>query len=129
MEINDMTREDKVRQFREAAGKGTYSDSDESEADLVFTCIQEEFSEFLEASLDFEENDTGTTRASLVKEWADLQYVVSQAAVFYRIPADAAFNRVHLSNMSKVVDGKIIFRDDGKIMKPEGYEAPDMKGL
>ena len=67
-------------------------------------------------------------RANLRKEWADLQYVVSQAAVYYEIPSEA-FDRVHANNMTKVVDGKVRFRDDGKILKPEGYKPVDMSGL
>jgi len=49
--------------------------------------------------------------------------------VYFNIPADPSFNRVHNSNMTKVVDGKVIFRDDGKILKPSTYEAPNMRGL
>ena len=33
---------------------------------------------------------------------------------------DDAFNEVHRSNMAKLVDGKVIRRDDGKVLKPEG---------
>lgn len=123
----DMTREDRVAQFRNAADKGTYEDGDEF--GLIMDCIHEEFMEFYEAADDFEINPSEASRAQLCKEWADLQYVVSQAAVYYKIPADPSFNRVHNSNMTKVVDGKIILREDGKILKPATYVAPDMRGL
>ena len=41
-----------------------------------------------------------------------------------------AFNRVHLSNMSKLgEDGKPIRREDGKILKGPNYKAPDLTDL
>ena len=123
------TREGKVAEFRDAAGKKPFLE-DPSEATMINDCIDEEFEEFTEACLDFERNPYDPAlRAQLCKEWADLQYVVSQAALYYDIPADASFNRVHASNMTKVVDGKLRFREDGKILKPDTYQAPDMKGL
>ena len=122
------TRESAVAEFRQAAGKGTIVETP-GEITLVFKCIEEEYAEFLEAAKYHVLYGTVETRANLCKEWADLQYVVSQAAVFFDIPADASFNRVHESNMTKVVDGKIIFREDGKILKPDTYVAPDMRGL
>lgn len=124
-----MTREDKVKQFRDAGGKGDFA-SAPLDADMVLECICEELGEFIEAATDYEEGlNPILSRANLCKEWADLQYVVSQAAVYYGIPASPAFNRVHESNMTKVVDGKVRYREDGKILKPEGYVAPDMRGL
>ena len=123
-----MSRENDVRQFRKAAGKGTIVDNP-NELPLIFRCIEEEYAEFVEAVKEHVSFGTVETRANLCKEWADLQYVVSQAAVFFDIPADPAFNRVHASNMTKVVDGVIRFREDGKVLKPDSYVAPDMRGL
>lgn len=37
----------------------------------------------------------------------------------------AHFTAVHLANMRKLVDGKPIFRADGKFLKPEGWVGPD----
>ena len=37
---------------------------------------------------------------------------------------DEAFDIVHGSNMAKLVDGKLVRRADGKILKPEGWVAP-----
>jgi hypothetical protein len=31
--------------------------------------------------------------------------------------------------MTKVVDGRLIKREDGKILKPEGYTPANMEGL
>ncbi len=126
----EMSRENKVDEFRRAGDKKNYKDgAGEAEGDLITRLIIEEMEEFAEASLDYEENPNEETRAQLCKEWADLQYVVSQAAVYYDIPADPAFNRVHNSNMTKVVDGKVLYRPDGKIEKGPDYRKPDMRGL
>ena len=38
-----------------------------------------------------------------------------------------AFGEVHRSNMSKLQDGKAIFRSDGKILKGAGYFRPNLK--
>ena len=39
---------------------------------------------------------------------------------------DDAFNEVHRSNMAKLVDGKVIRREDGKVLKPEGWQPPQL---
>lgn len=130
-----MNREEKVQEFRRAAGKGSYDWLNEpGNVDLsVMASLEEEFNEFVEAEEFYRSackhgHGIAEARANLCKEWADLQYVVSQAAAYYEIPA-AAFDRVHANNMSKVVDGKVRFRSDGKILKPEGYQPVDMSGL
>lgn len=40
------------------------------------------------------------------------------------------FDEVHSSNMSKMgEDGKAIFREDGKVLKPESYRAPNLRPI
>ena len=38
-----------------------------------------------------------------------------------------AFEEVHRSNMSKLENGKPIFREDGKILKGKNYFRPNLK--
>lgn len=65
----------------------------------------------------------------IAKETADLLYVVYGLAVNLGINATNALQLVHESNMSKLgVDGKPIFRDDGKVLKGPNYFEPDMTG-
>ena len=123
-----MSREEKVAEFRKAGGKKNFDEAFE-DVDMILDCVGEEIGEFYDAADNYKRDPTEENRAQLCKEWADLQYVISQAAVYFDIPASAAFNRVHNSNMTKVVDGKVIYREDGKILKPETYVAPDMGGL
>lgn len=45
--------------------------------------------------------------------------------------AEAAATQVAISNLSKVDGtlGEIVRREDGKLLKPEGWEPPDIKGV
>lgn len=123
-----MTREDKVAEFFRASGKRPFTKDDKIDGSII-SCVIEEANELKEAFWDYTMNPTVQTRANLCKEWADAQYVISQVAVYLDIPADASLNRVHANNMTKVIDGKVRRREDGKILKPEGYVPADMKGL
>jgi predicted HAD superfamily Cof-like phosphohydrolase len=60
---------------------------------------------------------------------ADIIYIACGTAVSYGIPLDDVFAEVHRSNMAKLVDGKVIRREDGKVQKPEGWTAPDIKSV
>jgi predicted HAD superfamily Cof-like phosphohydrolase len=73
---------------------------------------------------------TSKTKQRILKEMADLQYVLSGLAVVLGLPLHVAFNRVHQSNMSKLgKDGKPVLREDGKILKSELYIPPDLEDL
>lgn len=55
----------------------------------------------------------------------DLEYVVNGAALEMGIPLPEVVAEVHRSNMTKLdSDGKPIYREDGKILKGEGFEEP-----
>ena len=121
-----MNREQRVQQFREAAGKGNiFQQADES----VYRCLQEEYDEASEAIVEYLNAPSNETREHVAKELADLQYVVSQMALYLNINLEDAFSRVHESNMSKLVDGKPLFRQDGKILKGPNYLPPNMSGI
>lgn len=123
-----MTREDKVEQFLVAANKKKFNMEDPYDFSMENNFC-EEAEELLDAIEDYVENPTEKTRANLCKEWSDVQVTLSNIAWYFNIPADEAFNRVHENNMTKLIDGKVRRRADGKILKPEGYVKPDMKGL
>ncbi len=57
----------------------------------------------------------------------DAIYYICDFAATHGINLDPVFEIVHRANMQKVVDGKVIRRDDGKILKPEGWEDPGPK--
>ena len=60
---------------------------------------------------------------------ADIIYIACGTAVAYGIPLDDVFEEVHASNMAKLVDGKPIYREDGKVLKPEGWKPPDIESV
>lgn len=59
---------------------------------------------------------------------ADLIYVAVGMAVEFGIPLDRVWDEVQRANMAKVdpATGKVRRREDGKILKPEGWQAPDI---
>ncbi len=69
------------------------------------------------------------TRARMFKELADLQYVLSGMVVALGIPMQETFRRVHQSNMSKLVDGHALKREDGKVLKGPNYKPPFLDDL
>ncbi len=123
-----MTREERVAEFRNAADLKTQSE-DPAGMILVWNCLTEEMLELSDAGQNYHADPSPDNRAAFVKEWADVQYVLSQLAIFYEFDGQKAFDIVADNNMSKVIDGKILRREDGKILKPEGYVYPDMRGL
>ena len=99
-----------------------------------------------------ETTEVAQAAADLLKEFCDLIYVLEQAEikgvplealepatlenisvlfstygrVFEDVQINEAFKRVHASNMSKLVDGKPLRREDGKVLKGPNYKAPDL---
>lgn len=69
------------------------------------------------------------TKLKMFKELADLQYVLSGMVVSLGIPMEEVFKRVHISNMSKLVNGKPLKREDGKFLKGPNYKKPDLSDL
>lgn len=67
-------------------------------------------------------------RADLLKELCDLQYVLSGLLVTFGFDNefDAAYNRVHLSNLSKFPATKA---PDGKVLKGPNYKPPYLEDL
>lgn len=114
-----------VKEFQTAVGQnvGTkveFPDGDERV--LRMKLLREEFEEYNQGEY---KNDI----ENIAKELADIIYIVCGTAVSYGIPLDRVFDEVHRSNMAKLVDGKPIRRDDGKILKPEGWTPPDIKKI
>lgn len=61
--------------------------------------------------------------------FVDIIYYIHNAAVKKGVNLSDIFYVVHNANMAKrdKTTGKFIKREDGKIMKPEGWKAPDIK--
>lgn len=92
---------------------------DKETRDLRKKLLTEEFKEYI---IGEDNNDL----ENVAKELADIIYIVCGTAVSYGIPLDKVFAEVHRSNMDKLVDGKVIYRDDGKVLKPDGWQPPNI---
>ena len=59
---------------------------------------------------------------------ADIGYILAGTIINHGMQDiyDDAFDEVHRSNMAKLVDGKVHRRDDGKVLKPEGWQPPNL---
>ncbi|GGS51301.1 MazG nucleotide pyrophosphohydrolase domain-containing protein [Streptomyces griseoviridis] len=66
----------------------------------------------------------------LAHELADVVYVAYGTALVHGIDLDAVIAEIHRSNMTKLgPDGQVSRRADGKVLKGEHYEAPDVAGV
>jgi predicted HAD superfamily Cof-like phosphohydrolase len=129
-----MSRENLVQEFHEAFDHPVNGEWDRFLLTLRSTLIGEETVELLTEfyRLRHTEQSEWTTemKTSLLKEMADLQYVLSGAAVSLGLNLEEAFKRVHESNMSKLgEDGKPIRREDGKTLKGPNYKEPYLDDL
>lgn len=66
--------------------------------------------------------------AAVVDGLVDLIYVCSGMLHSMGVDPNAAWNEVQRSNMSKVdaATGRVLKRDDGKVLKPDSYFPPDL---
>lgn len=64
--------------------------------------------------------------ANIAKELCDLVYVTLGTAVSLGINLNPIWDAVHKSNMEKAKGPK---REDGKILKPEGWKPPNIQSL
>lgn len=95
---------------------------DDEERDLRKRLLQEEYFEYLDG-------ENADDLENIAKELCDIIYIVCGTAAVYGIPLDKVFEEVHRSNMSKLEDGKPIYRSDGKVLKGKDYKEPDVLGV
>jgi predicted HAD superfamily Cof-like phosphohydrolase len=88
---------------------------------LRLRLIREEYEEVREELLAHRPDLT-----KIAKELADVLYVVYGTAASLGIDLEGAFHEVHASNMSKLVDGKALKREDGKVLKGPNYFEADV---
>lgn len=121
-----MTKTDMVNEFH-AAFMLPIGDKpelpDDSVRDLRWDLLVEEMLELQDAEAD--DDIVGIADAL-----ADLVYFAIGTAVAYGIPFDEVFGEVHRSNMTKLdKDGNVIYREDGKVLKPDTWEPPRIKEI
>lgn len=119
-----MREQTDVAIFMEACGQlvntnPNFTQENIQQATLYMKLIREEFEELQEG---FENNDIVETADAC----GDLIWVILGLANSLGIPMRAVWQEVATSNMSKTVEGKVIKRDDGKILKPDTYFPPNI---
>lgn len=95
--------------------------ADESpQSRLYAKLIAEEYAEFCEAVID--NDDTEKADACFDMIWVIVGYMRSRGW-----DCNAIWEEGAKSNLSKIdpTTGKVIRREDGKILKPEGWKEPD----
>lgn len=87
---------------------------------LYLKLIHEEYNEFKEALED--DDDTEQLDACFDMMWVIIGYMKSRGW-----DCENSWDEGALSNLSKIdhATGKVIRREDGKILKPVGWKAPD----
>lgn len=108
-------------EFMKAAGNEYPAANTANLATLAEELVIEEAAEFLM------EDDFNNK----IKEAIDLIYVTAQwlNTVIGPESAERVWRIVHANNMSKLTDGVLVKREDGKILKPKGYKPVDLSGL
>jgi predicted HAD superfamily Cof-like phosphohydrolase len=69
------------------------------------------------------------SKLEMIDALCDLLYVTYGTASAMGIDIEPFFAEVHRANMNKFPGGKVCRRGDGKIVKPEGWQPPDIMGV
>lgn len=113
-----MTYTTAVKEFSDACNDGDLPSTPQlmsvEAVEFIAEMVDDELDELREAADLVEQAD------ALV----DAIYYICDTAVRHGMNLDRVFEIVHGANMAKVVDGRVIRRDDGKILKPEGWRDP-----
>lgn len=112
-----------VREFHETFGHPVADRPtlpDLALASLRVALIKEELEELRAALID------GNV-IEIADALGDILYVTFGAGVAFGIGLDEVFEEIQRSNMAKLgPDGKPILREDGKILKPDGWMPPNI---
>ena len=117
-----MTNFDMVREFMKACDQKVETRTHMPDNDTIklrYDLIREELNELHDGIAD--EN-----LVEIADALTDLLYVVYGAGHAFGIDLDACFSEVHSSNMSKLVEGRAIKNEAGKVMKPATYVPPNL---
>lgn len=100
----------------------TISDRNDRQYNLYYDLIKEEVAELMDAR---KANDEVEELDALI----DILVVTIGAIHSMGADAEGAWNEVMRTNFAKVdpVTGKVRKREDGKVLKPEGWEPPKLE--
>jgi phosphoribosyl-ATP pyrophosphohydrolase len=122
---------DKQKDFMNACGQKAHTTPTFNKTLVAMwtTLVGEEFDELIDsiniAGLDDNDRNYPANMANVCAEAVDLVYVTMGLMNAMGLPFNEMFEAIHDANMDKVVDGKVIRREDGKILKPKGWMPAD----
>lgn len=93
----------------------------ESEWENECNMLIEEINELAEAFM-------ASDRKEITDALADIVYVAYGTAAKLGIDLDKALERVCDSNDTKYIDGKLVKNENGKIIKGDNYQPPNLDG-
>ena len=94
-----------------------------AQANLYIKLVEEEYKEL---QLAFGNRDL----VEIADACADLKWVIEGLEHTLKIPQQEVWNEVARSNLAKIgSDGKVHKRNDGKVLKPDGWTPPDIKKI
>lgn len=91
--------------------------------------LTEELAELVEAARAAQAEPSSANRAAMLRELADVQYVLAGFAVSFNLPLADAFMRIDKANQSKLINGKAMVSDTGKVIKGPDFAPPVMDDL
>lgn len=96
---------------------------------LRLRLIDEEVQELKEAAQAAARDPSPANRAMMLRELADVQYVLAGFAVSFGLPLADGFSRIHQSNLSRLEDGKPVKDATGKVLKGKDFHPPQLEDL
>lgn len=94
-----------------------------AQANLYMGLVIEEYKELMVA---FGNRDL----VEIADACADLKWVIEGLEITLGIPQQDVWDEVARSNLAKISEsGKVEKREDGKVLKPEGWTPPDIKTI
>lgn len=137
--MRDKTDVDKVSEFNKLfrlSGDVEQKRKDIEGIKLRCNLLLEEVVEYFEEiskGIEEIERDGEISKETLMRitaENADIRYIVAGDADILGLPTNLAFNRIHAANMRKVgPDGKVLRREDGKVLKPCDWKPANLDNL
>jgi predicted HAD superfamily Cof-like phosphohydrolase len=108
------------RRFMEACGQTT-DRANEAQHLMYYTLIKEEVAELMAAERNF-------NRVEELDALIDILVVTIGAIHSMGADGEGAWNEVMRTNFAKIdpITGKVNKRSDGKVLKPEGWQPPDL---
>lgn len=126
-----MRNSEKVRAFHDGIGAihpDTPTVPTAETLSLREALIDEEYAEVKAAiaALRTHPSPTAADLTDLASELVDLLYVTYGALSAIGVPTEQVFGAIHDANMLKLTGPK---REDGKQLKPEGWQPADVRGI